>query len=476
MKGIFIVLMALAMSASSGFAKRLTVKARNLGADTEVTFNCSYGGGYVMSFRPLEFGSDSIAVINVSDADVERVDIVVKPANGKNKAVQLYLTEKETEIAIDPATDSFFSYIRGFTPETSAAVASARECYDTFYFDYLRGKADRFGVRGDTIAESVKEKLVSYGDSISSRLNDIQEPLRFALRQDMALSLIRLWNELTSRKKGDEWKTAGKSLREWAGIDSPYNALSHNFLNVADRKIFELLLGKYSIQEIRHMDRGRLNLLMYDCYKNSFTGMNRETLLANVIHQDAEKSRFSAGLDSIAADFRKEYPNSEFLSLIDEDMVEFHKANSGKDNSDIIFIDATEVPTLDSLIARFKGRPVLVDVWATWCGPCRESFTKIKPLQEYAREHDIALLYISIDRPEQAHLAKKLAGYYNLIGHHVVVSEKLDKDVRATYGKGNGLIVIPCSALYDSEGRLVKKHINSESITAVIDELKAIGH
>ena len=101
--------MALAMSASSGFAKRLTVKARNLGADTEVTFNCSYGGGYVMAFKPLEFGLDSIAVINVSDADVERVDIVVKPANGKNKAVQLYLTEKETEIAIDPATDSFFN-------------------------------------------------------------------------------------------------------------------------------------------------------------------------------------------------------------------------------------------------------------------------------------------------------------------------------------------------------------------------------
>lgn len=475
MKRIFTWLLAIAISASSCFAKSLRVNARNLGKDTEVTFNRTYRGAYANDFRPLEFGSDSIAVINVDDSDVERVSLVVKPAHGQNKALHLYLTDELTEIAIDPESENCFRFLRGVNPETVAAVESTRECYDTFYFDYLGRTGDRFGVRNDSVAESVKSKFVNYGDSIASRLNNIPEPLRSVLRQDMALSVLRLWHEVTARKTGAEWKSAGKSLEEWAGIDNPYNSLSHHFPNAASHHISESMLKRYSVQEMRHMDRGRVLRLVYDCYKNEFTGRNRETLLADLIHQDVEKSRFSTGLDSLAADFCKEYPMSGFLSLLDKDMEEFHRANSALDRQDIVFIDTAEVPTLDSLIARFKGHPVLVDVWATWCGPCRESFTKIKPLQEYAREHGIELVYISIDRPQQAQLAKKLAAYYNLSGHHVVVSEKLDKEVRDNYGKGNGLIVIPCSALYDREGRLVKKHISSDSVNAVIDELKAAG-
>ena len=36
----------------------------------------------------------------------------------------------------------------------------------------------------------------------------------------------------------------------------------------------------------------------------------------------------------------------------------------------------------DNLLKRYRGRPVLVDMWASWCGPCLKSFSMIKEIQK----------------------------------------------------------------------------------------------
>ena len=47
----------------------------------------------------------------------------------------------------------------------------------------------------------------------------------------------------------------------------------------------------------------------------------------------------------------------------------------------------------------FKGKVVFIDVWATWCGPCREQFPFLKEVEEeYKNNNDIVFLGISIDR------------------------------------------------------------------------------
>jgi len=45
----------------------------------------------------------------------------------------------------------------------------------------------------------------------------------------------------------------------------------------------------------------------------------------------------------------------------------------------------------------FKGKVVLVDVWATWCGPCKKELPDLKKLEEEMRDRDIVFMSVSVD-------------------------------------------------------------------------------
>ena len=48
-------------------------------------------------------------------------------------------------------------------------------------------------------------------------------------------------------------------------------------------------------------------------------------------------------------------------------------------------------------LADFKGKVVLIDVWATWCGPCRSEIPHLKKLEEEMHGKDIVFIGVSLD-------------------------------------------------------------------------------
>jgi thiol-disulfide isomerase/thioredoxin len=69
-------------------------------------------------------------------------------------------------------------------------------------------------------------------------------------------------------------------------------------------------------------------------------------------------------------------------------------ASRGTDVSRVAFLDAEGHR---QTLADFKGRVVLVDVWATWCPPCRKSLPEVAELQKAGGDR-YAVLPISVDR------------------------------------------------------------------------------
>jgi thiol-disulfide isomerase/thioredoxin len=73
-----------------------------------------------------------------------------------------------------------------------------------------------------------------------------------------------------------------------------------------------------------------------------------------------------------------------------------------------------EVSTFKDVIDQYKGKKILIDVWASWCRDCIEGMPKVKALQKEFPE--VVYLFLSVD--EKNGSWKRGVKHYNVIGEH----------------------------------------------------------
>ena len=104
----------------------------------------------------------------------------------------------------------------------------------------------------------------------------------------------------------------------------------------------------------------------------------------------------------------------------------------------------------DLTLADFRGRVVLLNVWATWCVPCRQEMPTLDRLQARLGGKDFLVMALSIDRKG----VEAVRGFYREVG-----VEKLAIYVDPS-GKGSRSLAIPgvpTTLLIDREGREVAR-------------------
>ena len=100
-------------------------------------------------------------------------------------------------------------------------------------------------------------------------------------------------------------------------------------------------------------------------------------------------------------------------------------------------------------LASTHGKVVLLNFWATWCGPCREEIPDLIALQAKYKD-SLQIIGLSVD-DDDASVVKKVVDQTG-INYPVAMSSA---DVRMAYG---GIGALPTSFVLDSEGRVVQKH------------------
>ena len=68
------------------------------------------------------------------------------------------------------------------------------------------------------------------------------------------------------------------------------------------------------------------------------------------------------------------------------------------DQANVHYLDMTEVEPKDvlpTLLERYKGKVVMIDIWATWCVPCRYGIEQMEPLKKELADKDIVYIYIT---------------------------------------------------------------------------------
>jgi thiol-disulfide isomerase/thioredoxin len=105
---------------------------------------------------------------------------------------------------------------------------------------------------------------------------------------------------------------------------------------------------------------------------------------------------------------------------------------------------------MDIKLADYKGKVVIIDFWATWCGPCRRGVPDLVSLQEkYGNE--VVIIGISVDTDTKGDVPGFMSEYK--INYPIAYA---DQAVVQNYG---GVEAIPTSFIIDKEGNIVDKHV-----------------
>jgi thiol-disulfide isomerase/thioredoxin len=137
--------------------------------------------------------------------------------------------------------------------------------------------------------------------------------------------------------------------------------------------------------------------------------------------------------------------------------------------TDLKFVDGTGKSIS---LADFRGRPLLLNIWATWCLPCRKEMPSLDRLQAKFDPRKFLVLPLSIDRGGIPAVEK----FYEQLG---LKSLGMYNDHSATTLQQVGLLGIPATLLINPEGREVGRKLgpaewDSAEVAAVLQQHLAL--
>jgi len=133
--------------------------------------------------------------------------------------------------------------------------------------------------------------------------------------------------------------------------------------------------------------------------------------------------------------------------------------------------DAAPEFNLDALdgkplnLAAARGKVVLLNFWATWCGPCRAEIPDLIALQQKYKDQ-LQIIGLTVDDDDTSMIKQVVAESH--INYPVAMSSP---EVRLQYG---GITALPTSFVLDAQGRIVQKHEGLRDPALYETEIRAL--
>jgi len=167
-------------------------------------------------------------------------------------------------------------------------------------------------------------------------------------------------------------------------------------------------------------------------------------------------------LDSIVAKFPVEISKSEYVIKVKEITEAMKKTTLGAVAPDFTMNDPEGKPIQ---LSSLRGKVVMIDFWASWCGPCRQENPNVVKLYQQYHDKGFEILGVSLDKTNEEWI--KAIQDDQLKWLHVSDLQFWQNTAARLYSVN----AIPQTYLLDKEGKIIAKGLRSEQLAAKLNEL-----
>ena len=118
-------------------------------------------------------------------------------------------------------------------------------------------------------------------------------------------------------------------------------------------------------------------------------------------------------------------------------------------------------------LSSFRGKYLLVDFWASWCGPCRQENPNVVKAYNNYKDKNFTILSVSLDRPDAKEKWMKAIHKDNLTWTHVSDLKFWNSEAAKLYG----IQAIPQNFLLDPNGKIIGKNLRGEDLVNKLNEV-----
>ena len=321
-----------------------------------------------------------------------------------------------------------------------------------------------FTQKPEVLLDEYKKNLLSKMELARKALaeSSLSQAVKTYLQGELGMRLLYSLQQAPSALAGEYMNTQKDWDREvyYAFMDKirrawPNDYIGKDLYDVLDNPV-ALLHGVYGTM-----------VMMADMIQSEYTideGLFTQMAEAGKLYRSIKDF---VPLTDVQKEEMKSLPEAcqQYLSAANDNLLATIEANKKKTGFRVN--EAGEVANEDlfaSIISQFRGKVLLVDFWATWCGPCRNANKAMAPMKEELKDKDIVYVYITGETSPKGTWENMIPDIH---GEHFRVTDKQ----WAYLGNAMGIEGVPTYFVIDREGDIKYKSVGFPGVAKMKEEL-----